>query len=580
MFWLWFSAWACQTDPAPVPPQAQRPIGSEEAVVPAVGESIVGSWGPENEPLLLELSPSLRTFAAHLRTGIWDDWPEAWQRRFQSFSRLERVELHFGDARLIVGSPSELRTVLEVQAFSPTYSMNQRSGFDGKVEVRWVRSDAGDWEVVGMEDLGLQEREFRGHHFASVLADWVEPGLREKLERSIHEERVLESIRRVTDGGEPLVMEYESFDRHPGLAVVDLNQDGWDDILVMARWGPNQLLMNQDGKGFVDAAEEWGVAHIEHASSAIFSDFDNDGDSDLLVGRTLAPSLLLENQGQTFKVVSDRAHDGPLPLLVSSVSASDVNNDGLVDFYLSTYASSMIEGVYTFQRERDMLGAPVLADFISETDAVDLGRALTEPNFSFFLERPGPRNVLLWNRGGGRFERAPSGHPLSQLRNTYQASWADFDLDGDADVYLANDFASNTLLRNDGEDGFTDMTEQTGTADFGFGMGVSWGDYNDDGRPDLYVSNMYSRAGQRITGAMDALDPRIPKAARGNTLFRNDGDRFTRVSSLDDGGMQVERAGWAWGGQFGDVNNDGLEDLYVLNGYYSAPQEAALDRDS
>ena len=75
----------------------------------------------------------------------------------------------------------------------------------------------------------------------------------------------------------------------------------------------------------------------------------------------------------------------------------------------------MIEGVYTFQRERDMLGAPVLADFISETDAVDLGRALTEPNFSFFLERPGPRNVLLWNRGGGRFERAPSGHPLSQL---------------------------------------------------------------------------------------------------------------------------------------------------------------------
>ena len=86
MFWLWFSAWACQTDSAPVPPQAQHPIGAEEAVVPVVGESIVGSWGPENEPLLLELAPSLRTFAAHLRTGIWDDWPEAWQRRFQSFS--------------------------------------------------------------------------------------------------------------------------------------------------------------------------------------------------------------------------------------------------------------------------------------------------------------------------------------------------------------------------------------------------------------------------------------------------------------------------------------------------------------
>ena len=59
-------------------------------------------------------------------------------------------------------------------------------------------------------------------------------------------------------------------------------------------------------------------------------------------------------------------------------------------------------------------------------------------------------------------------------------------------------------------------------------MGASWGDYNDDGRPDLYVSNMYSRAGQRITGN-GCFDPRIPKAARGNTLFRNDGDRFTRA---------------------------------------------------
>ena len=563
-----------------MPQVAERVAVDDQVIESSVGESIVGTWGPENEPLLLELNQSLKTFGVHLRTGIWDDWPESWQRRFEPFSRLERVEMHFGDARLIIGNPSELRTVLEVQALSPTYSMNQRSGFDGMVEVRWIRSETGEWAVVGMEDLGLKEREFQGHQFESVLVDLVEPGLLAQLERSIHEERVLDSIRRVARGSAPLVMEYESFDRHPGLAVVDLNRDGWDDILVMARWGPNQLLMNQQGQGFVDAAEAWGLAHIEHASSAIFSDFDNDGDSDLLVGRTLAPSLLMENQGQSFEVVSDSMHDGPLPWLVSSVSAADVNGDGLVDFYLSTYASSMIEAVYSSQRQQGTLGEPVLSDFLTEADSSDLGKALTESNFSFFLERPGPRNVLLWNRGGGRFERAPSSHPLSQLRNTYQASWSDFDLDGDSDVYLANDFASNTLLRNDGEGLFRDITEQTGTADFGFGMGASWGDYNDDGRPDLYVSNMYSRAGQRITGAMESLDPRIPKAARGNTLFRNDGNRFTRVSSLDDSGLQVERAGWAWGGQFGDVNNDGLEDLYVLNGYYSAPKEAALDRDS
>jgi hypothetical protein len=75
------------------------------------------------------------------------------------------------------------------------------------------------------------------------------------------------------------------------------------------------------------------------------------------------------------------------------------------------------------------------------------------------------------------------------------------------------------------------------------------------------------------------MDPRISKAARGNSLFRNKEGGFERVSGLDSG-LQVERAGWAWGGQFLDVNNDGLQDLYVPNGYYSAPKEAALDRDT
>ena len=68
----------------------------------------------------------------------------------------------------------------------------------------------------------------------------------------------------------------------------------------------------------------------------------------------------------------------------------------------------------------------------------------------------------------------------------------DFDQDGDVDLYVANDFATDNLLRNDGNAGFTDITDAIGIDQLGFAMGVTWGDYDNDGRYDLYVSNMWA----------------------------------------------------------------------------------------
>ena len=110
-------------------------------------------------------------------------------------------------------------------------------------------------------------------------------------------------------------------------------------------------------------------------------------------------------------------------------------------------------------------------------------------------------------------------------------------------------------------------------------MGASWGDYDGDGALDLYVSNMYSKAGRRITAALPQLDSRIPQMSRGNSLFRNEGGVFRRVSSLEPPGLLVERAGWSWGGQFTDLDNDGYPDIHVLSGYFSAPEEFELPVD-
>lgn len=147
------------------------------------------------------------------------------------------------------------------------------------------------------------------------------------------------------------------------------------------------------------------------------------------------------------------------------------------------------------------------------------------------------------------------------------------------DVYVANDFAPNNLFRNDGVDGFTEVTEETGTADLGFGMGASWGDFDEDGLQDLYVTNMYSKAGRRITAQLNDVDASFEEMAHGNTLFRNDPSGFERVSSLERPGLLVEAAGWGWGSQFVDLDNDSDLDIYALSGYYTAPSQVALPFD-
>ena len=85
----------------------------------------------------------------------------------------------------------------------------------------------------------------------------------------------------------------EAGEQHPSVSVVDLNQDGWDDIYVMRRWGPNQLLVNQKNGTFSEEAEKYGLAIDGHCTCALFLDFDNDGDQDVFIGRTLERSILM-----------------------------------------------------------------------------------------------------------------------------------------------------------------------------------------------------------------------------------------------------------------------------------------------
>ena len=110
-------------------------------------------------------------------------------------------------------------------------------------------------------------------------------------------------------------------------------------------------------------------------------------------------------------------------------------------------------------------------------------------------------------------------------------------------------------------------------------MGASWGDYDRDGKLDLYVSNMFSKAGRRITSQLQGLDERVPHAAQGSLLFHNEGEKFRQVAGIEATAIKVAKVGWAYGGQFVDVDNDGWLDIYSSSGYYTAPAEIANNQD-
>ena len=243
---------------------------------------------------------------------------------------------------------------------------------------------------------------------------------------------------------------------HPGLAVVDIDRDGFDDLYAMARWGENMLFRNRGDGTFDEIAATVGLNIESHTAAAVFADFDNDGDADVFLGRTLAPSIYLVNEDGIFVDRSDELIIGPVPKLVTSVNAVDYDGDGLLDLYLSTYGARLIDPGRRLE---------FMAGYIPEGDRATVTALLNSEDAHLIINRYGPPNVLLRNLGHGRFEVADQPAALRVYRNTFQSTWADYDGDGDQDVYVANDFAPNNLFRNDGHGRFTDVTEASGTAD-------------------------------------------------------------------------------------------------------------------
>ncbi|MBI3855174.1 MAG: VCBS repeat-containing protein [Planctomycetes bacterium] len=345
-----------------------------------------------------------------------------------------------------------------------------------------------------------------------------------------------------------------------GIAAGDFDGDGLVDLYV-PQVGQDLLFRNVGGR-FVECAAEKGIVENDAGASAIFFDYDNDGRLDLLVSNYEPEKLrdratgslkdnaghqalrLYHNDGGKFSDVTVKAGlltRGP----AMSVCAADVNGDGLLDIFVCMY----------------------------KDDSVEDPRFSQEVPQIVWDARDGVAKQLWINQGNGTFKEEAAKRGVADTGWGLAAAFCDYDGDGHPDLYLANDYGEHRLYHNRGDGTFEDVTAKSGTADTGFGMGATWVDYDGDGLLDLYVSNMYSTAGNRILargpGKMaPEQHAKLLKMAHGNTLFRNRGDgTFENVTEK----AGVGRAGWAWSSAAYDYDNSGHPHLYVANGFRSSP---------
>ncbi len=436
----------------------------------------------------------------------------------------------------------------------------------------WQRMDEEQWKIAVFDFDQFDIRERAHTLFEETTSELLSPLDFANVRHSKHYETILRVLRRGEQGFPNETMRNffprgGATGRHPSIAVVDINNDGWDDVYIVEQWRKNLLFRNRGDGTFVEESSKYGLDLDGYNSCALFADFDNDGDSDLVLGRSLSQCGYFENENGRFVERTNQKFRFGVPALATALSAADYNNDGLLDIYLSTYGFT---GVNTELWTNA---------FLRPEDRAEVVRLMDLPEYNRFLNATGPPNLLLVNRGDF-FELSPFSEQVATWANTFQGTWSDYDNDGDQDLYVANDFCRDYLFRNDQGQGFTDVTLQVGDDTMtGFGMGATWGDFDLDGDQDLYVSNMYSKAGLRITEHFEGLDKRFRRSADGNRLYINDGERLRLVSSNEQAGIDVHNAGWSWGGQFFDVQNDGLLDLYVTSGYFTAPKMFASTQD-
>jgi hypothetical protein len=353
-----------------------------------------------------------------------------------------------------------------------------------------------------------------------------------------------------------------------GITTVDYDNDGFYDLFIPD--GVESKLFRNKGDGsFEDVTAKAGLAGLDGVSVGLFADYDNDGFKDFFVSRTFKPNQLFHNNGNgTFTEVTKKSGIGE-DCCTTVASWGDYDNDGFLDLYVGRY--------------------------LDPREAIP----------TTFYARNGLPNQLYHNNGDGTFTNVTEKAGVGELGLCLGTVFGDYDGDGYLDIYVVNDFGRKTLYHNNGNGTFTDVTVKAGALAYGAGMSASMSDYDNDGKLDIYSTNIrseeawyaelptvnrymlncwrqgvwktdmplywevFKQSGFGFVGVFQEM-------ASGNTLLRNRGDGTFEDTSWK---ASANPLGWFWGASFADFDNDGWQDIYAADGWVYNDKGTEIELD-
>lgn len=302
---------------------------------------------------------------------------------------------------------------------------------------------------------------------------------------------------------------------------------------------------------FSEVTNQTGLKFIGKNYGAAIADYNKDGFDDIFAFSQQAPCRLYRNNGNgTFTNVAPEVgldYNGT-PNVAGWV---DINNDGLIDLFIGNREGynvlylGMEDGTFT---EHTFLSGLLNG---SNVKAVLFADVNLDGNIDIYLARINMDNILYLNMGNSQFLNYTNISGTNDHQISMGAVFFDYDNDGDPDLYLTHDANQpNILYQNNGTGHFTNVAAAAGADVAGYGMGVDVADVNNDGWLDIYITNLYD-----------------------NFLLVNNGDgTFSEIAAA----AGVNDAGMGWGCTFLDVDNDGWQDIYVANDSYFSPRPNLL----